>query len=40
MKGEIDWDAIPEAEYEAYKKRLEIAELILDSSIGREENIG
>ena len=36
MKGEIDWDAIPEAEYEAYKRRLEIVELILDSSIDSE----
>ncbi|RLB79659.1 MAG: hypothetical protein DRH17_13455 [Deltaproteobacteria bacterium] len=36
MKREIDWDAIPETEYEAYKKRLEIVELILDGSIDTE----
>ncbi|MEE8403441.1 MAG: Mu transposase C-terminal domain-containing protein [Candidatus Hydrothermarchaeaceae archaeon] len=36
MKREIDWEEIPEAEYEAYKKRLEIVELILDGSIDTE----
>ncbi len=36
MKAEIDWEAIPEAEYEAYKKRLEITELILDGTIDAE----
>jgi len=36
MKREIDWEAIPEAEYEAYKKRLEIVEFILDGSIDTE----
>jgi len=36
MKGEIDWDAIPEAEYQAYKKRLEIVELILEDSMDSE----
>lgn len=34
MSGEIDWDAIPEAEYQSYKRRLEIVELLLDESIG------
>ena len=33
MKHEIDWEAIPEKEYQAYTKRLEIVELILDYSI-------
>jgi len=33
MKPEIDWEAIPEKEYQAYTKRLEIVELILDGSI-------
>lgn len=36
MNKEIDWNAIPEAEYEAYAKRLEIVELILDGSIDTE----
>jgi transposase InsO family protein len=36
MKAEIDWEAIPESEYEAYKRRLEIVELILDDSIDSE----
>ena len=36
MKREIDWEEIPEAKYEAYKKRLEIVELILDGSIDTE----
>jgi transposase InsO family protein len=29
----IDWDEVPDAEYERYLKRLEIVELILDGSI-------
>lgn len=33
MKHEIDWEAIPEKEYQAYTKRLEIVELILDGGI-------
>ncbi len=33
MKHEIDWEVIPEKEYQAYAKRLEIVELILDGSI-------
>jgi len=36
MRGEIDWEAIPETEYEAYKKRLEIVELILDAYVDSE----
>jgi len=36
MKNEIDWEAIPEKEYQAYLKRLEIVELILDASIDPE----
>ncbi len=36
MKGKIDWEAIPETEYEAYKKRLEIVELILDGYVDSE----
>jgi hypothetical protein len=36
MRGEIDWEAIPEAEYEAYKRRLEIVELILDAEVDSE----
>ena len=33
MSGEIDWDAVPEAQYESYKRRLEIVELLLEESI-------
>lgn len=33
MKNNIDWEMIPEKEYEAYKRRIEIVELILDDSI-------
>lgn len=33
MSGEIDWEAIPEREYQLYIKRLEIVELILDGGI-------
>ncbi|RLB88961.1 MAG: hypothetical protein DRH10_06770 [Deltaproteobacteria bacterium] len=33
MKNNLDWEAIPEKEYEAYKKRVEIVEIILDDSI-------
>ena len=36
MKHEIDWESIPENEFESYKKRLEIVELILDGSIDSE----
>ena len=36
MRGEIDWEAIPEGEYQAYIRRVEIVELILDSSISSE----
>ena len=36
MKHEIDWEAIPEKEYQAYTRRLEIVELILDDSIDSE----
>ena len=36
MRGEIDWEAIPESEYEAYKRRLEIVELILDGYVDSE----
>jgi putative transposase len=36
MNGEIDWEAIPDSEYQAYTKRLEIVELILDGSIDTE----
>ena len=36
MKGEIDWEAIPETEYQAYIRRLEIVELILDPGIDAE----
>jgi transposase InsO family protein len=36
MKHEIDWEAIPENEYQAYIRRLEIVELILDDSIDSE----
>ncbi|NVM57195.1 MAG: helix-turn-helix domain-containing protein, partial [Desulfobacterales bacterium] len=36
MKHEIDWEAIPEKEYQAYNKRLEIVELILDACIDSE----
>ncbi len=36
MKHEIDWESIPEKEFESYKKRLEIVELILDGSIDSE----
>ena len=33
MSGEIDWDAVPDAEYEGYRKRVEIVELLLDDTI-------
>jgi hypothetical protein len=33
MKALIDWEQIPQAEYERYLKRLRIVELILDESI-------
>jgi len=33
MSGEIDWEAIPENEYQAYTRRLEIVELLIDESI-------
>lgn len=36
MNGKIDWEAIPDTEYQAYLKRLDIVELILDSSIDAE----
>jgi len=36
MKNDIDWEAIPEKEYRAYTRRLEIVELILDDSIDSE----
>jgi putative transposase len=36
MSQEIDWQAIPEIEYQAYTRRLEIVELILDNSIDSE----
>ena len=36
MRRHIDWEAIPEKEYEAYTKRLEIVETILDGSIDTE----
>ena len=36
MRGEIDWEAIPETEYQAYTRRLEIVELILDPGISAE----
>ena len=36
MSQEIDWQAIPETEYQAYTRRLEIVELILDNSIDSE----
>ena len=36
MKKDIDWEAIPDDEYQAYTKRLEIVELILDGSIDVE----
>jgi len=36
MSHEIDWEAIPESEYQAYTRRLEIVELILDGSIDSE----
>ncbi len=36
MRGEIDWEAIPDNEYQAYLRRLEIVELILDGSIDSE----
>ena len=36
MKHEIDWEVIPEKEYQAYTRRLEIVELILDESIDAE----
>ena len=36
MKQEIDWEAIPEKEYQVYTQRLEIVELILDDSIDSE----
>jgi len=36
MKREIDWEAIPDTEYQAYLKRLEIVELVLDGTIDVE----
>jgi len=36
MSREIDWQAIPEIEYQAYTRRLEIVELILDDRIDSE----
>lgn len=33
MTATIDWDQMPEQEYESYKKRLQIVELLLDASI-------
>lgn len=36
MNAEIDWEAIPEKEYQAYVRRLEIVELILDAGIDSE----
>ena len=33
MSGYIDWEAIPENEYQAYLKRLEIVELIFDGTV-------
>ncbi len=33
MSGEIDWTAIPEKEFQAYMRRVEIVELIFDGSI-------
>ncbi len=36
MSQEIDWEAIPEKEYQAYTRRLEIVELILDERIDSE----
>jgi len=33
MSAPIDWEEIPECEYEGYSKRLQIVELLLDDSI-------
>ena len=33
MSAPIDWEEIPEGEYEGYRKRLQIVELLLDDSI-------
>jgi transposase InsO family protein len=33
MIATIDWDEMPEREYESYRKRVEIVELILDASV-------
>ena len=33
MSGEIDWEMVPEGEYQAYLRRLEIVEVIFDGSI-------
>jgi transposase InsO family protein len=33
MSAPIDWEEIPEQEYEGYRKRLQIVELLLDDSI-------
>ena len=33
MSAPIDWEQIPEGEYEGYRKRLQIVELLLDDSI-------
>jgi len=33
MKGLIDWEELPEREYESYTKRLEIVELMLEEGI-------
>jgi transposase InsO family protein len=36
MSQQIDWEAIPETEYQAYTRRLEIVELILDGNVDAE----
>ena len=36
MNEQIDWEAIPESEYQAYIRRLQIVELILQESIDTE----
>ena len=33
MNVEIDWEEVPEDEFEMYKKRLEIVELCLDDNV-------
>ena len=40
MSGEIDWEAIPEREYQRYLRRLEIVELILDGSVDPDTKKG